>query len=154
MKKSIYIFLLSFFAAGFIKSQDRSSSPLLLQTWNLKSMDTYIYTYEKQNAFEKRRQGLRFQKNGKITGNLNSSPYRYDTLEDVAPKDLNFERYIGDWKKVSDTTLTLLFPSNASMNGTFIISRLTENELKLKRVFSADIDKKLDSIRRTKIISY
>ncbi len=136
-----------------MKSQDKVSNPLLLQTWNLRNSDTYIYTYEKQNAFDKKRQGLRFQKNGKITGNLGNSQRKYDTLEEITPKNLKFERYIGDWKKVSDTTLTVVFPSNFSMNGTFIISKLTENELKLKRLFSADVEKKLDSIRRTKNIA-
>lgn len=136
-----------------MKSQDKVSNPLLLQTWNLRNADTYIYTYEKQNAFEKKRQGLRFQKNGKLTGNLGNSQRKYDTLEEITPKNLKFERYIGDWKKVSDTTLAIVFPSNFSMNGTFIISKLTENELKLKRLFSADVEKKLDSIRRTKNIA-
>ncbi len=154
MKKSACIFLISFSAVGFMKSQDRTSDPLLLQTWNLKSMDTYIYTYEKQKAFEKKRQGLRFQKNGKITGNLESSPFRFDMQENTPSKNLRFDLYIGAWKKASDTAVTLLFPSNANMNGTFVISKLTENELKLKKVFSAEIEKKLDSIRRTKDISY
>ncbi|MGH1520084.1 hypothetical protein [Chryseobacterium sp. JK1] len=152
MKKSICTCLLSLFALGFMKSQNKVSSPLLLQTWNLKNADTYIYTYEKQDAFEKKRHGLRFQKNDKITGNLNSSPYKFDTEEDINPKKLKFDLYIGSWKKVSDTTLSILFPSNSSMNGTFIISKLTENELKLKKVFTADVEKKLDSIRRTKNI--
>ena len=154
MKKSICTCLLSFFALGFMKSQSKVSNPLLLQTWNLRSADTYIYTYEKQAAFEKKRQGIRFQKNEKVTGNLNNSPYQYDTEEDINPKKLKFDLYIGSWKKVSDTTLSILFPSNSSMNGTFIISKLTENELKLKKVFSAEVEKKLDSIRRTKSISW
>jgi hypothetical protein len=40
------------------------------------------------------------------------------------------------------------------MNGTFVISKLTEHELKLRKVFDAATEKKLDSIRRTKDISY
>ncbi|MFZ4931282.1 hypothetical protein [Chryseobacterium sp. Mn2064] len=152
MKKSICTCLLSLFSLGAMKSQSKAPNPLLLQTWNLKSADTYIYTYEKQDAFEKKRQGLRFQKNDKITGNLNSAPYKFDTEEDINPKKLKFDLYIGNWKKVSDTTINILFPSNSSMNGTFIITRLTENELKLKKLFSAEIEKKLDSIRRTKNI--
>ncbi len=154
MKKFVWTFLVSFFAVCSIKSQDRTSDPQLLQTWNLKSMDTYIYTYENQKAFEKKRQGLRFQKSGKITGNLESSPYRYNTQEDIIPKNIRFDLYIGTWKKASDTTVTLLFPSNANMNGTFVISKLTEHELKLRKVFDAATEKKLDSIRRTKDISY
>lgn len=154
MRKFVCTFFVSFFAVCSIKSQDRTSDPQLLQTWNLKSMDTYIYTYENQKAFEKKRQGLRFQKNGKITGNLESSPYRYNTQEDIIPKNIRFDLYIGTWKKASDTTVTLLFPSNANMNGTFVISKLTEHELKLRKVFDAATEKKLDSIRKTKDISY
>lgn len=53
--------------------------------------------------------------------------------ENTPPKNLRFDLYIGAWKKASDTAVTLLFPSNANMNGTFVISKLTENELKLKK---------------------
>jgi hypothetical protein len=79
---------------------------------------------------------------------------QYNTQEDIIPKNIRFDLYIGTWKKASDTTVTLLFPSNANMNGTFVISKLTEHELKLRKVFDAATEKKLDSIRRTKDISY
>jgi hypothetical protein len=153
MKKPIFICIFSLFAISGIKAQDRTSNPLLLQTWNLSKMDTYIYTYEKQDGFEARREGIRFQKNGKITGNLIKSTLRYDTLEEPVTKNEKQDRYIGSWKKVSDSTVTLIFPSNTNMTGTFVISKLTENQLKLKKVFSAAIEKKLDSIRRTKNIT-
>jgi hypothetical protein len=153
MKKPICICILSLFAASGIKAQDRTSNPLLLQTWNLSKMDTYIYTYEKKDGFEARREGIRFQKNGKITGNLIKSTLRYDTLEELVTKSEKPDRYIGNWKKASDSTVTLVFPSNTNMTGTFVISKLTENQLKLKKVFSADIEKKLDSIRKTKNIT-
>jgi len=154
MKKPISICILSLFAISCIKAQDRTSNPLLLQTWNLSKMDTYIYTYEKQDGFEARREGIRFQKNGKITGNLIKSALRYDTLEEPVTKSEKADRYIGNWKKASDSTVTLIFPSNTNMTGTFVISKLTENQLKLKKVFSADIEKKMDSIRKTKNITY
>jgi len=153
MKKTICICIFSLFATSGIKAQDRTSNLLLLQTWNLSKMDTYIYTYEKQDGFEARREGIRFQKNGKITGNLIKSSLRYDTLEEPVTKNEKPDRYIGSWKKASDSTVTLVFPSNTNMTGTFIISKLTENQLKLKKLFSADIEKKLDSIRRTKNIT-
>ncbi|PWW15911.1 hypothetical protein DEU40_13329 [Chryseobacterium sp. AG844] len=154
MKKPICICIFSLFAIIGIKAQDRTANPLLLQTWNLSKMDTYIYTYEKQDGFEARREGIRFQKNGKITGNLIKSTLRYDTLEEpVTKKNEKPDRYIGSWKKTSDSTVTLVFPSNTNMTGTFVISKLTENQLKLKKVFSADIEKKLDSIRKTRNIT-
>jgi len=86
MKKPICIFIFSLFAINSIKSQDRTASPLLLKTWNLSKMDTYIYTYEKQDGFEARKEGIRFQKNGKITGNLIKSTLRYDALEEPVTK--------------------------------------------------------------------
>lgn len=154
IEKTICICIFSLFAIGGIKAQDRTANPLLLQTWNLSKMDTYIYTYEKQDGFEARREGIRFQKNGKITGNLIKSTLRYDTLEaPVTKKSEKPDRYIGSWKKASDSTVTLVFPSNTNMTGTFVISKLTENQLKLKKVFSAAIEMKLDSIRKTKNIT-
>jgi len=153
MKKPIYICILSLFSMSGIKAQDKTANPLLLQTWNLSKMDTYIYTYEKQDGFEARREGIRFQKNGKITGNLMKSTLRYDALEEPVTKNEKPDRYIGSWKKASDSTVTLIFPSNTNMTGTFVISKLTENQLKLKKVFSADIEKKLDSIRKTRNIA-
>lgn len=149
MKKSICSLLLFFFGFIFIKSQDKVSSPLLLQTWKLRKFDTYIYTYEKQDIFDTKSLGMRFKKNGKVIGNLSQSQ-GYDITENIAHKNLKFERYIGDWKKISDTTLAIIFPSNTELNGTFIISRLTGNELKLKKLFDAKTEKKLDSIRNTK----
>ncbi len=154
MKKSIPFLLLFFFAAGFMKSQDRASDPFLLQTWKLIKLDNYIYTYEKQNIFNAKTPGLKFSKNGKIIGNLSKSANGYDAKEDFPGKVSKMERYIGNWKKVSDTTIAISFSSNNSMDGTFVISRLTESGLKLRKVFSADIEKKLDSIRKTKSISY
>ncbi|AZA79274.1 hypothetical protein EG347_18085 [Chryseobacterium sp. G0186] len=154
MKKSICILLLSFFAISFVKSQDRAFNPFLLQTWKLKKLDTYIYTYETQDVFDTKSPGLKFNKNGKVTGNLSKSANGYDSTEDFPNKASKFERYSGSWKKVSDSSIAIAFPSNNSMDGTFIITRLTSNQLKLKKVFSADIEKKLDSIRRTKDISY
>lgn len=73
-------------------------------------------------------------------------------LEEIHSKALKFDRYIGAWKKTSDSTLAIVFPSNPAMNGNFIISRLTSTELKLKRLFDAQTEKKLDSIRKTKNI--
>ncbi|NIF07045.1 hypothetical protein F3J23_16530 [Chryseobacterium sp. Tr-659] len=154
MKKTICISIFTFLTISFSHAQDRTSNPLLLQTWNLNKLDTYIYTYEKQDGFEARREGIRFQKNGKITGNLSKSVLRYDALEESNAKNGKLDRYIGNWKKASDSTLTIVFPYNTNMTGTFVISKLTENELKLRKVFSADIEKKLDSIRKTKDISY
>ncbi|MBO9693959.1 MULTISPECIES: hypothetical protein [unclassified Chryseobacterium] len=153
MKKPISICIFSLLMTCGIKAQDRTANPLLLQTWNLNKMDTYIYTYEKQDGFEARREGLRFQKNGKITGNLIKSTLKYDALEEPVIKNEKADRYIGSWKKASDSTVTIVFPSNTNMTGTFIISKLTENQLKLKKVFSADIEKKMDSIRKTKNIT-
>lgn len=154
MKKSIGILILSVFAVSFVKSQDKTSNPLLLQTWKLKKLDTYIYTYETQDVFDTKSPGLKFNKNGKVIGNLSKSANGYDATEDFPNKASKFERYSGSWKKVSDSSIAIVFPSNNSMNGTFTISRLIGSELKLKKVFSADIEKKLDSIRRTKDISY
>ena len=154
MKKSICILLLSFFAAGSVKSQDRVSNPLLLQTWKLKKLDTYVYTYETQDIFDIKNPGLKFSKNGKVIGNLSKFANVYDTKSDFPNKASKFERYIGSWKKASDSTITLVFPTNNSMDGTFVVSRLNGGELKLRKVFSADVEKKLDSIRRTKDISY
>ncbi|MCD9617866.1 hypothetical protein [Chryseobacterium gleum] len=153
MKKPICICILSLFAATTIKAQDKTANPLLLQTWNLNKMDTYIYTYEKQDGFEARREGIRFQKNGKITGNLIKSTLKYAALEEPVTKNEKADRYIGSWKKASDSTVTIVFPSNTNMTGTFVITKLTENQLKLKKVFSADIEKKMDSIRKTKNIT-
>ncbi|MBE4950681.1 hypothetical protein [Chryseobacterium culicis] len=153
MKKPICICIFSLFAACAVKAQDRTANPLLLQTWNLDKMDTYIYTYEKKDGFEARKEGIRFQKNGKITGNLIKSTLKYDALEEPVTKNEKPDRYIGSWKKASDSTVTLVFPYNTNMTGTFVISKLTENQLKLKKVFSADIEKKLDSIRKTRNIS-
>ncbi|MDM1556392.1 hypothetical protein PYS58_19580 [Chryseobacterium indologenes] len=154
MKKSIPFLLLLFFTAGFMKSQDKSSDPFLLQTWKLNKLDDYIYTYEKQSIFDAKTPGLKFSKNGKIIGNLSKSANGYDAKEDFPGKASKMERYMGSWKKVSDTTIAILFSSNNSMNGTFVISRLTESGLKLRKVFSKDVEKKLDSIRRIKNISY
>lgn len=154
MKKSIPFLLLLFLAAGFMKSQDRTSNPFLLQTWKLTNLDNYIYTYEKQNIFDAKTPGLKFSKNGKIIGNLSKSANGYDAKADFPGKVSKMERYIGSWKKVSDTTIAISFSSNNSMDGTFVISRLTESGMKLRKVFSADVEKKLDSIRRTKDISY
>lgn len=154
MKKSIPVLILLFLASGFMKSQDKTSDPFLLQTWKLNTLDNYIYTYEKQAIFNAKTPGLKFSKNGKIIGNLSKSANGYDSKEDFPGKASKLERYTGSWKKVSDTTIAILFSSNNSMNGTFVISRLTESGLKLRKVFSADIEKKLDSIRRTKNISY
>lgn len=154
MKKSISFLLLLFFAVGFMKSQDKTSDPLLLQTWKLNTLDNYIYTYEKQNIFYAKSPGLKFSKNGKIIGNLSKSANGYDAKEDFPGKASKMERYMGNWKKVSDTTISISFSSNNSMDGIFVISRLTESSLKLRKVFSADIEKKLDSVRRTKNISY
>lgn len=154
MKKSISFLLLLFFAVGFMKSQDKTSDPLLLQTWKLNTLDNYIYTYEKQNIFYAKSPGLKFSKNGKIIGNLSKSANGYDAKDDFPGKASKMERYMGNWKKVSDTTISISFSSNNSMDGIFVISRLTESSLKLRKVFSADIEKKLDSVRRTKNISY
>lgn len=153
MKKSIP-FLLLLFLTGFMKSQDKTSDPFLLQTWKLNTLDNYIYTYGKQNIFDAKTPGLKFSKNGKVIGNLSKSANGYDPKDDFPGKASKMERYMGNWKKVSDTTIAIVFSSNNSMNGTFVISRLTETSLKLRKVFSADIEKKLDSIRRSKNISY
>ncbi|RTZ48348.1 hypothetical protein EJ377_11970 (plasmid) [Chryseobacterium arthrosphaerae] len=74
-----------FSAVGFMKSQDRTSDPLLLQTWNLKSMDTYIYTYEKQRLLRKKDRGSGFRKR-KDYRNLESSPFRFDMQENTPSK--------------------------------------------------------------------
>jgi hypothetical protein len=152
MKKNICILLLSFFTTGLVKSQSKVSNPLLLQTWKLKKLDTYIYTYERKDVFDNRSYGIRFKDNGKMQGSLPKPGSTNGNPEDITSKSLKFERYTGDWKKASDSTLTIVFPSNASMNGTFIISRLTSTELKLKRLFDAKTEKKMDSIRREKNI--
>ncbi|SIT14380.1 hypothetical protein SAMN05421786_106215 [Chryseobacterium ureilyticum] len=154
MKKLIPFLLLLFFAVGFMKSQDRTSNPLLMQNWKLKKLDTYIYTYEVQGSFDTKTPGIKFNKNGKVTGNLSKSTNGYDIKTDLPNRSSKPERYLGSWKKVSDSTVAIAFSSNTSMTGTFIISKLSSHELKLKKVFSADIEKKLDSIRRTKDISY
>lgn len=154
MKKPICTLLFSIFSIGFVKSQDRTSNPLLLQNWKLNKLDTYIYTYEVQDSFDTKTPGIKFNKNGKVTGNLSKSTNGYDFKTDLPNKASKPERYLGSWKKVSDSTIAIAFSSNTSMTGTFIISKLNSHELKLKKVFSADIEKKLDSIRRTKDISY
>ncbi|REC48598.1 hypothetical protein [Chryseobacterium pennipullorum] len=154
MKKLTCAIILSFCTFSFVKSQDKASHLLLLQTWKLTKFDTYIYTYVKQDVFDPKSLGLRFKKNGKILGNLNRPGNGNGILEDFNNRSLQFERYIGDWKKTSDSTVTIIFSSNPSMNGNFIISRLTESELKLKRLFDAATEKKFDSIRRSKDISY
>lgn len=135
-----------------MKSQDKTSNPLLLQTWKLKKLDTFIYTYEKQDSFDKKTPGIKFQKNGKVVGNLSISAFGDEMTE--SSRNLKYERYIGDWKRVSDTTISILFPFNSNMTGSFVITKLTANELKLKKVFDAATEKKLDSIRRMKDISY
>lgn len=137
-----------------MKSQDKTSDPFLFQTWKLNKLDDYIYTYEKQNIFDAKTPGLKFSKNGKIIGNLSKSANGYNAKDDFPGKASKMERYMGSWKKVSDTTIAIVFSSNNSMDGTFVISRLTESGLKLRKVFSPDIEKKLDSIRRSKNISY
>ncbi|PWN65092.1 hypothetical protein C1631_021045 [Chryseobacterium phosphatilyticum] len=152
MKKFIWTALLSIFTMGFAKSQDKVSNPLLLQTWKLKKLDTYIYTYERKDVFDNRSYGIRFKENGKMQGSLPKPGSGNGDLEDITSKALQFERYTGDWKKTSDSTLTIVFPSNARMNGNFIISRLTGTELKLKRLFDPKTEKKMDSIRREKNI--
>ncbi|WP_123868058.1 hypothetical protein [Chryseobacterium lactis] len=152
MKKSICIILLSFFTITFVKSQDRVSNPLLLQTWKLKKLDTYIYTFERKDVFDNKSFGIRFKENGKMQANLPQAGDRSGFMEDFSNKKLKFERYTGEWKKTSDSTLTVIFSSNSSMNGNFIISRLTSGDLKLKRLFDAKTEKKMDSIRREKNI--
>lgn len=137
-----------------MKSQDKTSDPFLFQTWKLNKLDDYIYTYEKQNIFDAKTPGLKFSKNGKIIGNLSKSANGYNAKDDFPGKASKMERYMGSWKKVSDTAIAIVFSSNNSMDGTFVISRLTESGLKLRKVFSPDIEKKLDSIRRSKNISY
>ena len=154
MKKSISFLLLLFFAVSFMKSQDKTSDPFLFQTWKLNKLEDYIYTYEKQNIFDAKTPGLKFSKNGKIIGNLSKSANGYNAKDDFPGKASKMERYMGSWKKVSDTAIAIVFSSNNSMDGTFVISRLTESGLKLRKVFSPDIEKKLDSIRRSKNISY
>ncbi|ASE63916.1 hypothetical protein EGY07_17260 [Chryseobacterium indologenes] len=152
MKKSICIFLLSFFAISFVKSQTKVSNPLLLQTWKLISLDTYIYTYERRDVSDNKSYGIRFKENGKLQGSLPRPGSGNGNPEDISNKSLRFERYTGDWKKTSDSTLTITFPSNASMNGHFIISRLTSTELKLRKLFDPKTEKKMDSIRRERNI--
>nr|WP_315032849.1 hypothetical protein [uncultured Chryseobacterium sp.] len=115
-------------------------------------MDTYIYTYERKDVLDNRSFGLKFKEKGKMLGSLPQPGSGNGIPEDINNKSLKFERYTGDWKKTSDSTLTLVFSSNASMNGNFIISRLTSTELKLKKLFDAKTEKKMDSIRRERNI--
>ncbi len=88
------------FAISFVKSQTKVSNPLLLQTWKLISLDTYIYTYERRDVSDNKSYGIRFKENGKLQGSLPRPGSGNGNPEDISNKSLRFERYTGDWKKL------------------------------------------------------
>ena len=128
MKKSVYIFLLSICMIITVKSQNTIDNPLLFQTWSFKGLGFLSSNFEKSTYLDKNNLGFTLKKNGTVIGNwIENGCY----TGEIKPK-FKFKRTKGNWKKISDSVIYIKLPMNVSLNGSHVISNLTENQLTLK----------------------
>ncbi|KXH80510.1 hypothetical protein [Chryseobacterium kwangjuense] len=133
MKKTAYIFVVLFSMITFFKSQTKVDSSFLFQTWTIKKVDKLTLIYKSQKAFDKKWGGIRFKKNG-VLALLHAKPACATAIiEQIEANRLKLYRNRGTWKMDSDTTIIIKSPSFNAINGKFIVSRLPDNSLALKR---------------------
>lgn len=123
------------FLGNIVKSQNKFDDSKLLNLWEFKKIDfsNYTYIYKKLENFDKRTSSIRFKRNGKSFANLIKRGCGTGIIEDIRNNTLKFENVTGTWKKTSDTTITIKTSKNGTLDGTFIILKLTDDELILRR---------------------
>ncbi|MCT2561409.1 hypothetical protein [Chryseobacterium herbae] len=133
MKKSVYTLLFVCFTVLFFKSQNKIDASFLFHTWKLVKLDRLTYIYKSQKTFDQKWGGIRFKKNGTIVS-LNAKPAcATEIVEMMKANKLKLYRNRGIWKMDSDSTIIITNPKFPALNGKFIVSKLPDNSLVLKR---------------------
>ncbi|PIF44234.1 hypothetical protein CLU96_1174 [Chryseobacterium sp. 52] len=133
MRKTAYIFLLSFFTVIFFKSQSKTDASFLINTWKLKKLDKLTAIYQNQQTFDKKWGGIRFKKNGKFISLHPKRACVTAIIEQLEQNRLKLDRQRGTWKMDSDTTIIISSSSDGIDKGKYIVYKLPDNSLSLKR---------------------
>lgn len=133
MKKSVYSLLFVCFAVLSFKSQNKIDASFLFHTWKLAKLERLTYIYKSQKTFDQKWGGIRFKKNGTMVS-LNAEPACATAIiERIEADKLKLYRHRGIWEMDSDTTIIITNPKFTTLNGKFIVSKLPDNSLVLKR---------------------
>lgn len=124
-----------FLIGNIVKSQKKVDNSKLLNLWEFKKIDfsNYTYIYKRLENFDKKKSSIRFKKKGKSFAHLIKRGCGTGIIEDIRNNTLEFENVTGTWKKTSDTMITIKTSENGTLDGTFIILKLTDDELILRR---------------------
>jgi hypothetical protein len=127
LRPIIILTFFSIFFSSYVFSQRKVDNPLLLQTWSFKKTGFLSSSFEKSKHLERKNLSFRLKKDGKVIANwIESGCF-------VGETKFKFKRIEGNWEKISDSVITIKFPTNnVSLYGNHVISNLTENQLTLK----------------------